>query len=133
MTGVPRAASTQQPPDPDVDLTAFPARMVAVGTQWHREHGPRHRVVPELVVMRPYDTPRAWAHAFFDSGFQGIWGTLRHSSGTSRGLSVFGPSGPRDWPVDPHPTRLSDLLEGMAGMAVVRPPSLDEITIVPPA
>ena len=210
MTGVPRAASTQQPPDPDVDLTAFPARMVAVGTQWHREHGPRgpwffaagpggrfnldephgtlylanrpeaaarerigpdhvqhglvpsgivhdrwvsdlllhepvraaqvnhedaphHRVVPELVVMRPYDTPRAWAHALFDSGFQGIWGTLRHSSGTSRGLSVFGPSGPRDWPVDPHPTRLSDLLEGMAGMAVVRPPSLDEITIVPPA
>lgn len=209
MTGVRRVGSTQQPPDPDVDLAPFPARTVAVGTLWHRELGPRgpwffaagpggrfnldephgtlylanrpeaaarervgpdhvqhglipggivqdrwvsdlllhepdhaaqvnhedapfYRVVPELVVMRPYDTPRAWARTFFGSGFQGIWGSLRHSSGTSRGLSVFGAAGPRNWPPDPHPTPLSTLLGTMTGVTVVSPPSFDEVEIVPP-
>lgn len=209
MTRVPRADSTQQPPEPGADLAGFPTRTVTAGTQWHREHGahgpwyfasgpggrfnldephgtlylanrpeaaarervgpdhvqhgliprgvvqnrwvsdlllqetvraaqvnhddaPDHRVVPELVVMRPYDTPRAWARAFFDAGLGGVWGALRHSSGTCRGLSVFGTSGAHDWPVDPRPTPLSVVLDGMAGLTVVSPPGLGEIEVLSP-
>lgn len=209
MTGAPRQHSAQQPPDPSADLTTFPARHVAAGTQWYREHGvqgpwffaagpggrfnldepsgtlylanrpeaaarerigpdhvqhglvphgvvanrwvstlhlhaavtaahvnhesaPAHRVVPELVIMRPYDTPRAWAKAFFDAGFGGVSGMLRHSSGTSRGLSVFGAAGPRDWPGDPRPVLLSALLDDMTSISVVGPPPLDELPVVPP-
>lgn len=128
MTGAPRQHSAQQPPDPSADLTTFPARHVAAGTQWYRAH----RVVPELVVMRPYDTPRAWAKAFFDAGFGGVWGMLRHSSGTCRGLSVFGAAGPRDWPGDPRPVLLSALLDDMTSISVVGPPTLAELPVVPP-
>lgn len=208
MTGAPRQQSTQQPPDPETDLTGFPVRLVPAGTQWYREHGaqgpwffaagpggrfnldepdgtlylanrpeaaarervgpdhvqhglvphgvvakrwvstlhlqedvraahvnhdraPDFRVVPELTVMRPYDTPRAWARAFARAAFDGVRSTLRHSSGTCRGLSVFGTAGPRDWPADPHPVRLTTLLEGMVGIEVVGAPALDEIQVIP--
>lgn len=41
VSGVAHTGSTQQPPDPKVDLTGFPHRTVLKGTQWFREHGPQ--------------------------------------------------------------------------------------------
>lgn len=209
VSGVDRTGSTQQPPDPQTDLTRFPRRTVSKGTEWFREHGPQgpwyfasgpggrfnldephgtlylanrseaaarervgpdhvahglipasiveqrwvstltlvetvaaahvthesapsFRVVPELTVMRPYDTPRAWAAAFFAADFTGIWGQLRHSSGNCRGLSVFGPTGPRDWPRDSNPRPLRALLDQMPGFTVIDPPDLTDLEIISP-
>ncbi|MBI9115672.1 RES domain-containing protein [Sanguibacter suaedae] len=96
------------------------------------ESAPSFRVVPELTTMRPYDTPRAWARAFFAAGFTGIWGMLRHSSATCRGLSVFGPVGTRDWPRDPTPVPLRALLDEMPGLTVVDPPHTSDLEILRP-
>ncbi len=210
VSGVARTGSTQQPPDPQADLAAFPRRTVPKGPQWYREHGPQgpwyfasgpggrfnldaphgtlylankpeaaarerigpdhvqhgliphsivehrwvstlslvetvsaahlthdaapnFRAVPELTVMRPYDTPRAWARAFYAAGFTGIWAMLRHSSATCRGLSVFGPLGPRAWPQDPDPLPLRTLLDQMPGLTIIDPPSITDLEVLPPS
>ena len=82
--------------------------------------------------MRPYDTPRAWARSFYAAGFTGIWAMLRHSSATCRGLSVFGPLGPRAWPGDPDPLPLRTLLDQMPGLTIIDPPSITDLEVLPP-
>lgn len=203
-----RDVTTQGPPAPAQDLTAFPDKKLEVGRRWFRQHclppwyfdsGPKGRfnldaprgtcylasseeaaarehigpemlragVVPaqllhgrfvselllphsirvahlqdrrglafgvagnELCHMSPYDVPRAWARAFDAAGFDGIWHTLRYSTTSPRGLSLFGSAGPAPYPEDPHPRSLRAVVESMHVTVLDTPPS-SALTIVPP-
>jgi len=87
------------------------------------------RVTRELAVMTPYVVPQAWAAALAAAGFGAILTVLRFSPGRAAGLALFGGAGNRDsgeaGPA-PLPARV---VAARAGLLVVEPPSLEEITI----
>jgi hypothetical protein len=53
----------------------------------------KHRVVRELVTMRDYSVPQAWAQAFDDSGYDGVFYETAFTTGGPSAYALFGDAG----------------------------------------
>lgn len=88
-------------------------------------------VATELCTVANYTLTRAWAHAFDEAGFDGLWAMLRFSGPAGRGLAVFGEAGERSWPADPEPAPVRMIIAKM-GLTVLDPPVPMEVTVLRP-
>lgn len=91
------------------------------------------RVTNEIHSTGDYATTQAWAQTVYDAGYGGVHYELRFSTGSPRGLALFGPAGPPDpkWAGDPDPEDLRAYLES-EGIEIVDPPAAAAVTIVTP-
>lgn len=91
------------------------------------------RVTNEVHSTGDYATTQAWAEAIHDAGYGGVHYELRFSTGSPRGLALFGPAGTSDPKLagDPDPEDLRAYLEG-EGIEIVDPPAAAAVTIVTP-
>jgi hypothetical protein len=87
-------------------------------------------VVNELAVIPDYSVTRAWAKLFDDSGFDGIWSTIRFSIPQARSLVIFGDEGERSWPI--MTSRSLRAICADLDVQVVDPPSSSSLTIIRP-
>lgn len=92
------------------------------------------RVTNEVATTDRYDITQAWAQLLHDSGYGGIYSTLRFTPGAARGLALFGTAGvPTLMPAgDPTPTSVREYVAG-CGIEVIDPPALSEVRVVTPA
>lgn len=88
-----------------------------------------HGVTSELTGAIPYSLTQPWAQAFSAAGFGGITYGLRFRPNT-KGLAMFGPSGPADHPVGA--ARSATEIAASLRLRVEPPPSLREMDVVEP-
>lgn len=91
------------------------------------------RVTNEVHSTGAYATTQAWAHTLHDAGHGGVHYELRFSTGTARGLALFGEAGaPKRKPAgDPDPADLRTVVEEF-GIDVVDPPAIASVHVVTP-
>jgi len=82
----------------------------------------------ELTTMPNYAVPRAWAAAFDQQHFDGLWVMLRTGTPDTRGIVWFGKSGTRDWGAAAE-MPLLEILRSIE-IRIVGPPSSTQLTIV---
>ncbi|WP_336645481.1 RES family NAD+ phosphorylase [Microbacterium sp. USHLN186] len=70
----------------------LPHRCAAVS---HTEAA-RHDIVRELVTMHDYTVPQAWAAAFDESGFDGVFYASAFTTGEASAYALFGDAGAPD-------------------------------------
>lgn len=88
-----------------------------------------HRVTGELSAMSDYTVPQAWAGAFREHGFGGVWYQPRFSPGKGRALGIFGPAGAGECePLDR--LRLRDVVDQMSDVRVVQTSSRNDYEIL---
>ncbi len=97
------------------------------------EEAANFRVTNEIHTTGDYGTAQAWARAFHDSGFGGVFYELRFANGFPRGLALFGPQGaPSVKPVgDAAPQNLREFVEAQS-IEVVDAPSVGAVRLVDP-
>lgn len=91
-----------------------------------------HGIVRELVTMEDYAVPQAWAQAFADAGFDGVFYGSAYTTGDASAYGLFGPAGAPD-PAAGYEAKLH--LTGpeacqAVGIRVEDPPSSREVEII---
>lgn len=91
----------------------------------------KFRVTNEVHSTGDYATTQAWAQALHDASHGGVHYELRFSTGSPRGLALFGHAGAPDPRLagDPQPEDLRAYLEG-EGIEIVGTPSSAAVSIV---
>lgn len=91
------------------------------------------RVTNEVHSTGDYATTQAWAQMLRAAGHGGVHYELRFSTGTARGLALFGTAGaPTPKPAgDADPADLRTVVEGF-GIEVIDPPAVSSVRIVTP-
>lgn len=85
----------------------------------------------ELAAAVTYDLSQTWASAFASAGWAGLWYAPRFSGAHARAVALFGDAGAQDWPPDPAPTPLAEVVAGMLDLHVIRTPTqLSELTVL---
>lgn len=88
-----------------------------------------HRVTGELSTTPGYAVPQAWAEAFREHGFGGVWYQPRFSPGKGRALGIFGPSGAGECDLLER-QRLRAVVDQMIAVHVVDTGSLDDYEVL---
>lgn len=89
------------------------------------------RITAELTSTGDYALSQAWAQAFRDAGFGGVYGALRF--GLDPGLAMFGPGGRPDppWAGDTGPPRWAEDAAYSLDVRIVDVPvSLDDLPLL---